>query len=291
MGKYADMSDIMARLNPVLKTYGGGVLGTSFADEWRNANAGLRELKAMQDIDGNSLSDTDRTMLQKGMRSMKGNAFAGAAMAGLTGAAQLLGNASEYASIGDTTVYQDRINSLYDIGTANYNNFDQLANDYNNAVLTTQIDKDAIRGMTTGQKWGAIGSSALTGASTGAAIGGPWGAAAGAAIGGLAAGFGILEGNRKAEMEYATLQNSAQRAASMARLNLDAAHDRVADMNFRTSVANVAARGGKVERKQQTITEFADKVLRAQRENDRTHSAGLMHRKCKGGTMVRIKTR
>lgn len=289
--KYADMSSIMARLNPALQRYGGGVFGTSFADEWRNANAGLRELSSIKDIDGNPLRDSDRNLLQSGMRSMKGNALVGAAMTGLTGIAQLLGNASQYADIGDTSSYQSRIGSIYDIGTANYNNFDQLANDYNEAQNSISFDKDEIRGMNAGQKWGALGSSVLSGASTGAAIGGPWGALAGGLVGAGTAAYGILSGNKRAETEYAILDNNAKQAASAARLNLDAAHDRVSDMNFRTSVSNFAKRGGQIERKQQTLAEFADRVLKAQHTSDRTHSAGIVHKKCNGGTMVRIKTR
>ena len=110
------------------------------------------------------------------LRAQQGQAVAGGILAGLTGATTLLSNAMKDAQIRDTSMQEGIVADLYNAGHQNYNNYDQLANDYAQVNFNPQFNYQDIRGMNNEQQIGSVATSTLSGAMTGLQIGGPWGA-------------------------------------------------------------------------------------------------------------------
>ena len=235
---------------------------TSFLDQWRNAQT----------------------------KAGKQNALIGGGLSALNGGLQLATGAITSARVNDMPQYDWQINQINQAGQGNYYSFDQLAQGYNTIdSIMPDIDFDDIRGMNTGQKIGSVGNLALSGATTGATIGGPWGALVGG-VAGLGAGIvGVFAGDAEAERKKRIYENEAMLAQANARTNLNAAHERLTDYQFRSGVAHAVAEGGRIERKKQSLQEFAARALRKPQAREMEPFSGITHSKCKGGTMVRIK--
>lgn len=253
----------------------------SFAGSYGNA-ARMREL--LKDADyrkDNNISDANAEAYDDALRAQQGQAVAGGIITGLTGATTLLSNAFKDAQIRDTSMQENQIANLSRAGAYNYNNYDQLANDYAQTNFGgPNINYQDIRGMTTGQKFGSVGTSMLSGAATGLQIGGPWGALAGLAVGGLTGIGGVLAGDSAARTRQESLNIQAQLAADAAQQNFAAAHERIGDNIHRQNAVNAVKYGGPISRKQ-SIQEYADKVLR---------KGGPMLRERKPSNVQRIMT-
>ena len=68
--------------------------------------------------------------MDQALRAQQGQAVAGGIITGLTGATTLLSNAYKDAQIRDTSMQEGIIADLNRAGNYNYNNYDQLTNDY-----------------------------------------------------------------------------------------------------------------------------------------------------------------
>ena len=260
----------------------------SFLGDYRNANVMLGKLDDL--YAGNEFKDpTTYDKLSYGLKGQRGNAIAGGAIAGLTGATQLANNAMQAAQINDMSGYRNQLQDYVDYSNYNYNSYDQLSNAMSQNYLEPVPSLDDIRGMSTGEKIGTVASSTLQGAQAGMQIGGPIGAAIGGAAGLISAGVGVLTGNKKAQNEQTALNAQATLAQHDADLNFAAAHERISDYNTRKGVANAAAKGGAIDRKQ-SITSFADRVLGTPRQKD-SHSSGITRTNVEGGVRIRIRAK
>ena len=252
----------------------------SFVGSYANA----RRLLNSEELAAND--DDSGYMMQQALKAQQGQAVAGGIITGLTGATTLLSNAMKDAQIRDTFMQERQIADLRNAGNYNYQNYDQLANDYASTNFNPQINYDDIRGMSEGQQIGSVATSALSGASTGLQIGGPWGALIGGVVG-LGTGLGgVLSGNDTAKTKLRSLQLQSGIAASTARQNFAAAHERIGDNIHRQNAVNAVARGGKI----QTIKEYADKVL-LHKPKMRSHNgfSNISRIKGEGGLTIRFK--
>lgn len=210
---------------------------------------------------------------------------------GMAGGIMGMANAyQDLAGIADTSGYWNDINEVEDIGTEQYADYGDMLQDYDRLNgLQTRYDYRDIRGKNDGQIGMGIGNSVLQGFYAGASTGNPYAMAAGAVIG-LGAGImGAYAGNDKAKLEKLRLQNGAKMAQETATMNMQAANENLVDYKFRSGVSNRADWGGKIERRNQSIRQFADRVLHNQKSNDITRSAGIQRRHGDGGTIIRIK--
>ena len=257
----------------------------SFWGSYQNA----RRLRNSEEIAAN---DNDSGIaIDNALRAQQGQAVAGGIITGLTGATTLLSNAYKDAQIRDTSMQEGIISDLNRAGNYNYNNYDQLANDYAQTSFNPQFDYQDIRGMTKGQQVGSVASSALTGATTGMQIGGPWGALVGGIVG-LGTGLtGVWLGDEKADTRQNLLNREAEFASLNAQQNFAAAHERIGDNIHRQNAVNAVKNGGPISR-QQSIKEYADKVLRKggpmQRERKPSNVQRIM---TNGGCVYRVKVK
>lgn len=263
----------------------------SFAGSYGNA-ARMRGLLQEQDyLDKNKISKENAELYDDALRAQQGQAVAGGIIAGLTGATTLLSNAFKGAQIRDTSMQENQIADLSRAGAYNYNNYDQLANDYAQTNFGgPNISYQDIRGMTTGQQIGSVGTSTLSGAMTGLQIGGPWGALAGGVIG-LGTGLaGVFSGNAAARTKQESLNIQAQLAGDAAQANFAAAHERIGDNIHRQNAVNAVANGGPIRRRQ-SIKEYANKVL-GQKAMQRERRPSNVQRIMKnGGCVYRVKVK
>lgn len=269
---------------------GNSTFGQSFYDQYRNANSGLGYLRSIE----NEVIPSDRGQydnLVSGVKGLKGSAIAGGAIAGLTAGAQILNNATQAAQLEDTTQFENQLTDLSRVGSYGYNNFDEIARDYSRTNFNPSISYDDIRGMSTGEKIGNVGSSALSGAAAGMQIGGPWGAAIGGVIGAGAGLAGILTGDRAASVKETFLNNQADIAAGMAQDNLNAAHERILNRNDRRGVVHAVAKGGQIERKSESIKAYADRVLSKPRVNNSKCGGRITRSYCDGGVKYRVRVK
>lgn len=288
---------IYDRIAPSLRTYQGSRLfGTSYLDQYRNASAGLDELSGMYSpsINGATRDRLDR--VASGLRGQQGSAIAGGALATIGGLTNIYSTFDNLTSLPDTSFYRNAIDDINQVGRYNYGSYDQLASDYSRlGGMTPDFDYETIRGMNTGQKVGNVLSSTVSGATAGLQVGGPWGALAGGVLG-LGAGIGgWIKGDRNAEAEKGLLENRANLANYAAQLNLNAATESYADSRYRAGVANRAEAGGKLERRQLSLREFAENAMKKRRAGlvagNTVQTGRIIRQHCKGGTMVRIKVR
>ena len=292
MAKY---EDIMKGFSGALGTYPGSpAFGQSFLDQYRNANRAYGFLNNYTENDLAGLKPAERANVdvwKAGSNAMRGEAVAGGIISGLNGLATIGAGALQASRINDTTGFSNQIDDLSRVGTYGYNNFDEIARDYQNTDFNQSIDYDDIRGMSTGQKIGNVGTSALAGANTGMQIAGPWGAAAGAVIGAGASLAGILSGDRKAKIEEGFLNAKADIASDMALANLNAASERVSDRIDRKGVINAVADGGKIDRKSQTLLQFMESKSRKPRQRSEATLGRVTRSYCNGGVKFRIRAK
>lgn len=261
----------------------------SFWGSYQDAARRRRALPTEEEIaanDNDSWYGFDRDAADNALRAQQGQAVAGGIITGLTGATSLLTNAMQSAQIRDTSMQEGVISDLSRAGNYNYQNYDQLANDYAQTGFSPNFGYQDIRGMTKGQQVGSVATSALNGATTGMQIGGPWGALIGGVVG-LGTGLGgVLTGNSLAHAKQDSLNIQAGLAADAARQNFAAAHERIGDNMHRQQAANVVRDGGRV----QTIKEYADKKLSSRPQMRMRHDNSKVTRiKSEGGVTYRIK--
>jgi len=206
-------------------------------------------------------------------------------LSALTGGIGILNTATQAAQINENNGFQDRIADLNTLGRAGYADYDQVLSAYQNAGAPMRQNYNDVRGMTNGQKWGAVGSGALQGASAGLAFG-PWGAAIGGVLGAAGAGLGVLSGNTKARVQTDFDNLQSDLAQSNFRTNMQAATERIADQKNRQGQVHFVAEGGNIERRQMDIREFASKVLNKKDYIDRP-----VRKMVKGGVMIRYKVK
>lgn len=277
-------------LQNAMSANNGGIWGNnSSLGQFSNARAGKWAMAFNPDVDRNS---DVYNMAMRSLNAQQGQALASGSLAALNGATQIIGATKNNAQLADLTTQRGLIQDLMDTGVQDYNSFDQIANDYSNVeVSVPDLSFDTIRGGSTAERVGNTLSSTLSGASAGMTIGGPIGAAVGAATG-LVSGIGSwIVGDNRARRMQGILQNQYDTAKAISRMNLQTSTDNLKDRQYRFNYANRAAEGGKIEKKEMSVKEFADMVLKAQRANTITHSSGIVRKHCNGGTMIRIKVK
>ena len=248
----------------------------SFWGSYQNANRILNseEFAANDDDSGYNM--------RPALEAQKQQAVAGGIVTGLTGATTLLSNAFKDAQIRDTSMQEGIISDLRNAGNYNYNNYEQLANDYAQTSFNPQFNYQDIRGMTDLQKAGSIGTSTLSGAMTGLQIGGPWGALIGGVVGLGAGALGVVKGDSVAQTKLNSLNLQADLAADAARQNFSAAHERIGDNTHRQNAINAVKYGGAINR-------FADNALLKVPKQVEHKCGGKIERLyCNGGVKVRI---
>ena len=263
----------------------------SFAGSYSNAARQRTLLRDQDYLDKNKISEQNAELFDDALRAQQGQAVAGGIVTGLTGATTLLSNAFKDAQIRDTSMQEGIISDLNRAGNYNYNNYDQLANDYAQTDFNPQFGYQDIRGMTKGQQIGSVGTSTLSGAMTGLQIGGPWGALIGGVVG-LGTGLGgVLTGNAAAHAKQDQLNLEADLAADASRQNFAAAHERIGDNIHRQNAVNAVKNGGPISR-QQSIQEYANKVLGKGSPIQRERRSSNVQRIMKnGGCVYRVKVK
>ena len=263
----------------------------SFAGSYNNT---ARQRALLQDrnyLDENKISEENAALQDEALRAQQGQAVAGGIITGLTGATTLLSNAYKDSQIRDTSMQESQIADLSRAGAYNYNNYDQLANDYAQTNFGgPNINYQDIRGMTDGQKVGSVATSTLSGAMTGLQIGGPWGALIGGVVG-LGTGLGgVFYGDQDAKNKYQTLNIDTGIASDAARRNFAAAHERIGDNIHRQNAVNAVKNGGPISR-QQSIREYASKVLGQKAMQRERKPSNVTRIKKDGGFVYRVKVK
>lgn len=205
----------------------------------------------------------------------------------LDGTLGVLNTAISAGQYRDTSQYEAQLQDMSNRFGNNYYDNDAVIQDMLNMPTGFNVSEDDLN-PTLGQSVGRVGTGALQGASAGMAFG-PWGALAGAVIGGGATLLGDLYGKQGNQYKASTLNYNQGYQQKMNSLAMNTAADQAHDYQFGQAWKMRKAAGGKIERKEQTIQEFADRVLKRQRTSDITHSAGIVRQHCNGGTMIRIK--
>ena len=273
--------------NANFKNHGFGGSPT-IADQYRNADMMLDDLNSLEDIHDEVNAEYYNNFANQ-FKAEKANAVTSGILTGITGATNILSNAIGDAQINDTSVYDNEIADLRNYGNYNYGSFDQLTNDIANQPQLTQASYEDIRGMNTGQKIGSVASSALSGATAGMQIGGPWGAAIGGAVGLIGGIGGVVAGNKRADARQAYLASSAAQANAISDVNMQASHDRIAENEHRYKMARIAARGGSIQRRRETASEYASRVMRAPRENGIKMRSDIVRSIDENGVRIKIK--
>lgn len=263
----------------------------SFAGSYENAARQRSLLQNQNYLDENKISKENAALYDDALRAQQGQAVAGGIVTGLTGATTLLSNAFKDSQIRDTSIQENQIADLRNAGNYNYNNYEQLANDYAQTNFNPQFNYQDIRGMTTGQQVGSVATSTLSGAMTGLQIGGPWGALVGGVVG-LGTGLGgVLTGNSAAHARENQLNLEADLAADASMANFAAAHERIGDNIHRQNAVNAVKNGGPISR-QQSIQEYANKVLGKGSPMQRERKPSNVQRIMKnGGCVYRVKVK
>ena len=216
----------------------------------------------------------------------------GAALGILGGGMDLVNGAIRSAQIEDLTQYEDELSRMQQLGTQDYGNYGQVMQGYDQLMHTGyDVTADDIRGMNTGQKIGSIGTSTISGAMTGLQVSGgnPYAALAGAVVG-LGSGVGgVVAGDQKAAREAMRLRYAQEDALMASTMNLNNAMEGLQDYNFRQGVAHRVAEGGPIERRQQSLKEFAANALRKPHAPEDYERNGIVRKKCDGGIMIRLK--
>lgn len=247
-------------MNILYGNAGTSRFGTSVIDQYRNAHDNQRALDAFH-RNGQITDDQYKKYFYE-MKSSKGAAIAGGAVAGMSGAAQILNGANELSRIEDTSDLDSQIDDIGNIGNRQYGSLNDITQGYLDlSQLSPDIDYMQIRGKSDGQRAAGIGSNMLSGASAGMTIGGPVGAAIGAGVGAVASGIGIMNANRDARDENRFLENKVRWSKDNSQMKLSKAHDTIQANEHRDNL-NVRAFGGRVR---------------------------VMHYKGNGGTVVKLR--
>lgn len=281
------IEEIRKKLEENARFSNSGLFGeTTIRDQYRNADMLLDDLDSIEGLDHDSKEYNNFANMFKGQ---KANAVLSGVLTGVQGLSDMGANAMRSATINDTSYYDAQLDNAARFGNYNYGSYTQLANDMMNKPNVAPISYDDIRGMNTMQKIGSVGTSVLSGASTGAQIGGLWGGIAGAAVG-LAGGIGgVLVGDANAKAKQSYYASKAAQANAISNENMQAAHERIARNEDRYKMARVVARGGQIERKRESIQDFASRVLRAPSNQVRTRPAEMVRTYEDGGVRIKIR--
>jgi hypothetical protein len=244
-------------------------------------NVDLGFLDYNQDTINNSLIQNNGIISGTTVRPFDWNNAVTGGVGIVNGATGIINNVMNASRTHENPVYNSRLAEMRNAGVRNYSTTDQIANSMSSLNYGLKQDENVVRGMTTGQKIGNVGSSILSGAQAGSQFG--WiGGVIGGVAGGLAGTAGILYGDSKARMQtkFDDLQGEfAQRGMFN---TAQGEHERLMGNQHRDAVNHgIAARGGQIERKQMDIKDFAAKVLNQPR-------ARVVRQKCKGGVMIKI---
>lgn len=280
-------------LREATSKYRGNGISTSYYDQFRNMRGGmdyLNDLYAAGEFDA-----TNGGLYNQAADALKAGQTA-AVFGGVYSAAEGIAGIGQAAAANirtnDTTPYYNRYGMLNAIAGDGYTNPDQIHEDYRsiNNLSRKNYDFDDINGKTTWQKLGNVGSSVLSGATAGLTIGGPWGAAIGAGVGLLAGAGSWALGDYRAKLQENNLASVGRVKAADAAKQANRSYENWNANNYNFRYGHSLSEGGKIDRKNLTIKEFADRVLNNSKTGT-THSAGIMRSHCKGGTMIRIKVK
>ena len=264
-----------------------GLFGeTTIADQYKNANSLLSELNDIEDLDHDSEEYKD---FAGQIKAQKANAVMSGRMTGANGLASIGSTAVQAADINDTSYYDQQLDQMMRSGNYNYGSYTQLNNDLMNQPQVNPVSYQDIRGMNNLQKAGSILSSTASGAAAGAQIGGLWGGIAGAAVG-LAGGVGgVLVGNANARAKQDYYTSKAAQANAISGINYQAANNRIADTDSRYKMSRVVANGGRIERKRESIQDFASRVMRTPGNQIRRNSGDMVRTYEEGGVRIKIR--
>ena len=269
-----------------------GIFGPSFADSYRYAKQQRDWLRDPDNPYADAIAANDNdwaSSYDESLKAQQGNAVMGGILAGVNGLTSIVANANRAAQIADTSSYEGLLDDIAASGNYNYNNYNQLANDYARSAYLPRMSEDEIRGMSLGQKVGTVGSSALQGATTGFQIGGLWGGIAGL-VGGAGIGLeNVFEGDYQAAQKKNYLDNKALTSVELSNVNRAAAHERIGSNMHRQGAVNVVANGGSL--KKQSITEFAESVLSNRNSRKERNAQRITRTKGEGGTIIRIRVK
>lgn len=212
-------------------------------------------------------------------------------LAAANGVADILSTSLQMSQAPDTTLYKNQIAQLGNFRDGKTWDMNQLMANRASVMNPQSYAYEQIGGISdTGIAMGTL-SSAASGAMTGLTAGGPWGALIGGVVGAGAGLAGGLTGKAKAEKEVALLNSAVDYQNRVNDIYFKEQADKINDYNFSKMYANRAALGGNISRKQDSLKAFADRVLMVQKNNDVTHSAGIIRKRTDGGVMIRIKTK
>lgn len=208
----------------------------------------------------------------------------------MNGATSIFNTSKGIAQTADTSQQRGMIQDIGNIGSQKFGNYGQAISAYDRInSMQPDISFDTYRGGSTKERVGGVLSNTITGATTGAQVGGLYGGIAGGVIG-LGAGIGSwIAGDYNARANMQTDNARLYLAQDRANLNTQAGIEDLQNDEHRNKIYNLGAEGGKIERKNQSLQEFADKVLKNQKSNDVTRSSGIVREKVEGGTKIRIK--
>ena len=290
------IEEIRKKLEENARFSNSGLFGeTTIRDQYKNADGLLYDLDTMYRESQNEEDEKDRMTedeynnFANMFKGQKANAVLSGALTGVQGLADIGANAVRSSTLNDTSYYDAQLDNAARAGNYNYGSYTQLNNDFINQPNVGPLSYEDVRGMNDLQKAGSIFSSALSGASTGAQIGGPLGAAIGGAVG-LAGGIGgVLVGNANARAKQSYYASKAAQANAISNENFQAAHERIADTENRYKMTRVVASGGQIERKRESIQDFASRVLRAPSNQVRTRPAEMVRTYEDGGVRIKIR--
>lgn len=201
------------------------------------------------------------------------NTAFGAGLTGLTGTLSMLGNLVNWANDEDMTQYDNRISQIGNMRDLNYYDTNSLVSAYENQPQKTAVNLEDIN-PTAGQSTAQIGNSTLSGAMTGLQIGGPYGAIIGGVIG-LGSGIWSDAAKRKTNEINVNLRNRIQDFEyKKNQYALNSGLDRAQEYQFGRLYGSKKSTGGLLKKYESKPAEYK-----------------IFHNRCKGGTLVRIKTK
>lgn len=187
----------------------------------------------------------------------------------------------------DTTGIQNQIDEVSRAGSGNYYDYNQIGQEMA-GIYAPRVKHSDVSAMSSGQRAGnVLGQTAQMAAagSTFGPVGGILGGVAGFAKGLI----DNLQGSFAEDVHQEYLNLQARKATQNMQNNFAAATENLSDRIARNRSSNVAANGGQIQRKQLSAKDFADVILKRKALNDVTRSSDIMHKRCNGGLMVRIK--
>lgn len=209
--------------------------------------------------------------------------------AGAAGLSTILNNSFDLAQNADVSQYQNQIADRATIGE-NASSLPSILNSYSQINNSSpEFTEDDVRGKSTWEKIGGIGSSTLAGAAAGAQIGGPVGAAIGAGLGLVGSGAATLIGNENATLDYNTMQLDNKVAAQRAYRNSNGNAENYQQNRFNAQLGTVRANGGGIARKLESLQSFTDRVMGYPKNTASASDKGFTYKRVNGGLSVSFK--